>query len=616
MAILLACGSCRRQFRVKDQFRGTRLKCPGCRQEVLVEGRHVRGYDVFISYSSRDQQVADAVCAALESKAVRCWMAPRDIPAGASWGAAIIEGIEDSHLLLLVFSEHSNQSAQVLREVERAVAKKRPLVPLRIDRTNMGKAFEYFLASCHWLDATDGALEAHLGTLTSTIRAMLLSRAETAADSESHATEPALTLPLAVTAIAGKRFAPKKLAVAAAVILIAGLAFAIFRFGGRGDQHGEDQATAATVNASSSPSALATRPIEARPSTGEARTVSTQPASRERVFTHDGPVTSVVLEPGRDLLVTATDNGQPGGAATDSIVRRWSLSTGRQGAVFGPTPGEHVTWAVKGLALSPDGGRLAVTRNESVTGNAHLTAWDVNDQRILSYFPVEGRGGMERPWFTPDGTGLFVTRTYGEIREFDLGTGEQRQAVTIWVPNRLEWVDTCMSQNRSSVFIAMARGGVAERDVRSGNMKHRFGTDLPGTQAVCVSSGTKFVAAGFKDGAVRVWRVATKELVATLPQGKSVLAVSFVGTSNDRLISGDESGAAILWDIAAGVAVKRYTGHAGAIKCLSISPDGTLFVTGSADKTGAHLVNRVAVIKIKPPRVSSASRHCGLHFPA
>ncbi|MFP4660789.1 MAG: TIR domain-containing protein [Halanaerobiales bacterium] len=36
-------------------------------------------HDVFISYSTRDKHVADAVCNALEYNKIRCWIAPRDI---------------------------------------------------------------------------------------------------------------------------------------------------------------------------------------------------------------------------------------------------------------------------------------------------------------------------------------------------------------------------------------------------------------------------------------------------------------------------------------------------------------------------------------------------------
>lgn len=39
-------------------------------------------HDVFISYASSDKPVADAVCAALEQRGIRCWIAPRDILPG------------------------------------------------------------------------------------------------------------------------------------------------------------------------------------------------------------------------------------------------------------------------------------------------------------------------------------------------------------------------------------------------------------------------------------------------------------------------------------------------------------------------------------------------------
>jgi hypothetical protein len=37
---------------------------------------------VFISHSSQDKKIADAVCNFLEKHGVLCWMAPRDITPG------------------------------------------------------------------------------------------------------------------------------------------------------------------------------------------------------------------------------------------------------------------------------------------------------------------------------------------------------------------------------------------------------------------------------------------------------------------------------------------------------------------------------------------------------
>jgi len=82
----------------------------------MTSGRH----DVFISYSSRDKLVADAVCATLERNGIRCWIAPRDVLAGDDWPQAIVQAISGARVFVLLFSASSNTSAQIRREVERA----------------------------------------------------------------------------------------------------------------------------------------------------------------------------------------------------------------------------------------------------------------------------------------------------------------------------------------------------------------------------------------------------------------------------------------------------------------------------------------------------------------
>jgi len=76
-------------------------------------------HDVFISHSAKDKSVANAICAVLESRGVRCWIAPRDVLPGMSWPEAIVDAIEASRVMVLVFSAHANESKQVIREWNR-----------------------------------------------------------------------------------------------------------------------------------------------------------------------------------------------------------------------------------------------------------------------------------------------------------------------------------------------------------------------------------------------------------------------------------------------------------------------------------------------------------------
>lgn len=109
---------------------------------------------VFISYASQDANVAEKICDYLEKNNKSCWIAPRNISVGKEYGEEIIKGIEQSDVLVLVFSAKSNKSQHVLREVERAVGKNIPLISYNIDNSTLSKSMEYFLLSTQRLDAT------------------------------------------------------------------------------------------------------------------------------------------------------------------------------------------------------------------------------------------------------------------------------------------------------------------------------------------------------------------------------------------------------------------------------------------------------------------------------
>ncbi|MBI3821693.1 MAG: Hsp70 family protein [Planctomycetes bacterium] len=124
----------------------------------------------FISYSTIDSQAAQTVCATLENHGLKCWIAPRDIMPGMSYGGAICTAIEECRLLILVLSSASNASEQVLREVEIAASERRPILPLRIEDVTLSKSLRYFIGTQHWLNAMTPPLESHLDALVSAVK--------------------------------------------------------------------------------------------------------------------------------------------------------------------------------------------------------------------------------------------------------------------------------------------------------------------------------------------------------------------------------------------------------------------------------------------------------------
>jgi TIR domain len=140
---------------------------------VGVDDAHSMAHDIFISYASKDKLIADAACAILESKGIRCWIAPRDILPGADWGESIVDALSNARVFVLVFSSHANASQQIRREVERAVNRGLAVIPLRIEDVAPTKSLEYFISTPHWLDAFSPPLERHLNYLADIIRHIL-----------------------------------------------------------------------------------------------------------------------------------------------------------------------------------------------------------------------------------------------------------------------------------------------------------------------------------------------------------------------------------------------------------------------------------------------------------
>ncbi len=137
-------------------------------------------FDVFISYASKDKMVADAVCARLEAAGIRCWIAPRDIVAGTSYGEAIIDAIHGAKVMVLVFSSSANASGHIPKEVERAVSNGVAILPFRIEDVAPGKSLDYFIGSVHWLDAMTPPMEKHLDDLAATVHKLIPEKAKRA----------------------------------------------------------------------------------------------------------------------------------------------------------------------------------------------------------------------------------------------------------------------------------------------------------------------------------------------------------------------------------------------------------------------------------------------------
>jgi hypothetical protein len=105
---------------------------------IIASMSPIQFYSCFISYSSKNHDLAERLHADLEAKGVRCWIDRKDLKIGQKIRVSIDESIRMHDKLLLVLSKTSVQSDWVEKEVESAMERERRekrlvLFPIRVD---------------------------------------------------------------------------------------------------------------------------------------------------------------------------------------------------------------------------------------------------------------------------------------------------------------------------------------------------------------------------------------------------------------------------------------------------------------------------------------------------
>jgi len=130
-------------------------------------------HEVFISHSSKDKKMADAVCHYLEHERLGCWIAPRDVRPGANFAGEIVEAIPRSKVMLIILSANSNASQQVLRELELAVKNELLVIPIRIEDIIPTGSMSYYMSTMQWIDFFDPKADENLKNLAARIKNIL-----------------------------------------------------------------------------------------------------------------------------------------------------------------------------------------------------------------------------------------------------------------------------------------------------------------------------------------------------------------------------------------------------------------------------------------------------------
>ena len=108
---------------------------------------------VFISHGSENRDEARALCAFIEGRGIRTWIAPRDVRPGQDYSEQLQSAIEGCTAFVVLVTEKANSSPYVRAETEMAFSGDKPIFPVRNADIQPGAGLAFFLKIRHWTDA-------------------------------------------------------------------------------------------------------------------------------------------------------------------------------------------------------------------------------------------------------------------------------------------------------------------------------------------------------------------------------------------------------------------------------------------------------------------------------
>lgn len=103
--------------------------------------------EVFISYSSQNQDVADMLVDIAKNNGINCWIASSSIEAG-SYAKQIVQGIREARVFVVIVSESAILSPHVKNELDIATSRIKDgliIMPFKIDDAELDDECRYYL---------------------------------------------------------------------------------------------------------------------------------------------------------------------------------------------------------------------------------------------------------------------------------------------------------------------------------------------------------------------------------------------------------------------------------------------------------------------------------------
>jgi len=238
-----------------------------------------------------------------------------------------------------------------------------------------------------------------------------------------------------------------------------------------------------------------------------------------------------------------------------------------------------VSSQVSGMAVSPDGGILAVI--DGMYGIVLIDTAGGNVLRTLTRSEITiGTANNSYLAFTPDGATLAAV--IGDVvKLYDIATGEETGTIVTKSPFNI-----AVSPDGKSLYTGGWSDEIRVYDIATGQPVRTFGEKSRTVNRMTLSpDGSLLVSAGPSGGTMILWDAAAGRQLRLLSGHSGGITDMAFSPDNRWLASASDDVTIKLWDTAGGRELQTLTGHSQAPQSLAVSPDGKTLVSGSQDGT-------------------------------
>jgi len=107
--------------------------------------------DIFLSYCRKDRLLAEQFVSTAAARGVNVWF-DEEIGGGQDWREKIVGALGAAKALVILFSEHSNDSRQLIKELAVADSMRKLVVPVLVSNCEPQGPYLYEMASRNWIN--------------------------------------------------------------------------------------------------------------------------------------------------------------------------------------------------------------------------------------------------------------------------------------------------------------------------------------------------------------------------------------------------------------------------------------------------------------------------------